>query len=201
MAKQAKHTCKPEKWVDNYADEFLRFTILRVSSKDEAEDLVQETFFSALKSRANFRGDSSEKTWLYNILKNKIIDHYRKHKNKPVNSGNLSSEDDENDNFFERFFIESGAKEGAWNMNNAPGKYGDITTDPIEKEEFLSILNSCIERMPDLWQNIFKMKYFLELSGKEICKENEITSSNLWVIVHRSKLQLRGCLEKNWLRL
>ena len=31
-----------------------------------------------------------------------------------------------------------------------------------------------------------------------ICKELEITPSNLWTIIHRSKLQLRTCLEKRW---
>lgn len=199
MNQQSKNKCHPEKWIENYADELLRFTVLRVSNADEAEDLVQETFFSAYKSLAKFRGDSSEKTWLYNILKNKIIDHYRKKKNKPINTGSIVSNEEDEQSFFERFFHEGGAQSGHWNEQSQPGKYGDIVNDPIEKEEFLKILHQCMDVMPDLWQNIFKMKYFLDQSGKEICKENNITSSNLWVIVHRTKLQLRSCLEKNWL--
>jgi DNA-directed RNA polymerase specialized sigma24 family protein len=37
-----------------------------------------------------------------------------------------------------------------------------------------------------------------EKESEEVCKEHEITPSNLWVIVHRAKLQLRECLERKW---
>ena len=68
----------PDKWVDHYADYLFNFAVARVSNKDLAKDLVQETFFAGLKSARNFEGRSSEKTWLTSILKRKVIDHYRK---------------------------------------------------------------------------------------------------------------------------
>jgi RNA polymerase sigma-70 factor (ECF subfamily) len=33
---------------------------------------------------------------------------------------------------------------------------------------------------------------------EEICKELDITPSNYWVMMHRAKLILRECMEKNW---
>ena len=72
----------PQKWVSNYADLLYGFAFTRVRSKDLAEDLIQDTFISALKSKDNFKGGSSESTWLISILRNKIIDHYRKSSTK-----------------------------------------------------------------------------------------------------------------------
>jgi len=43
-----------------------------------AEDLVQETLLAAVRSREKFGGRSSERSWLVGILKNKIVDYYRK---------------------------------------------------------------------------------------------------------------------------
>ncbi len=69
---------EPNSWVDNYADYLYRYAQSRVNDSAVAEDLVQETFLSAWKARERFEGRSSEKTWLSSILKNKIIDYYRK---------------------------------------------------------------------------------------------------------------------------
>lgn len=195
---KAKNTCKPEKWVENYADAMYRFTLLRVNDTVEAEDLVQETFFSAFKGVQKFRGDSSEKTWLYNILKNKIIDYYRKNKNKIYNLSELMQEEGD-DGFLDRLFKQDGFMEGSWTNDSRPGKWGQNLNDALENEEFIEILKDCVKRLPDLAASVFRMKLFMEQDSKVICKELNISSSNLWVLAHRAKLQIRNCLEKNWI--
>ena len=72
------HTLNPENWLEKYGDYLYNYAFSRVSDAATAEDIVQETFLSAYKSKENFEGRASEKTWLASILKNKIIDHYRK---------------------------------------------------------------------------------------------------------------------------
>jgi RNA polymerase sigma-70 factor (ECF subfamily) len=42
------------------------------------------------------------------------------------------------------------------------------------------------------------MREWLELETDEICKEPQITSTNLWVMLHRARLRLRECLQLNW---
>ena len=69
---------KPEEWVDRHGDYLYRYALLKLKDTSLAEDLVQETFLSVLKSRHNFHGRSSEKTWFVGILKHKIADHFRK---------------------------------------------------------------------------------------------------------------------------
>ncbi|NOY23070.1 MAG: RNA polymerase sigma factor [Acidobacteria bacterium] len=83
----------PKQWVEKHGDYLYRFALLRVHNPQIAEDMVQETFLAALKSNANFEGRSSERTWLTGILKNKIIDHYRKNVRTAGFSETLSAED------------------------------------------------------------------------------------------------------------
>ena len=59
-----KHELHPNTWIDKYADYLFNYTITRVNDRDTAQDLVQETFFAGLKSKDNFKGDASERTWL-----------------------------------------------------------------------------------------------------------------------------------------
>jgi len=68
----------PKDWVKNYGNELYGFAFSKLSKQEVAEDLVQDTFLSALNAMDSFKGKSSERTWLYTILKNKIADYYRK---------------------------------------------------------------------------------------------------------------------------
>jgi DNA-directed RNA polymerase specialized sigma24 family protein len=53
-----------DKWVDNYADYMYNYALVRINDGNLAKDLVQDTFFSGLKSAKNFQGKSTERTWL-----------------------------------------------------------------------------------------------------------------------------------------
>jgi len=89
----------PEAWVDQYGDALFGFALARVNNRDAAEDLVQETFLAAIKARDRFKGQSSEKTWLFGILKHKLIDYYRKRKTMVASKDDLR-ESDNMDKFF-----------------------------------------------------------------------------------------------------
>ncbi|HEY6975510.1 MAG TPA: sigma-70 family RNA polymerase sigma factor, partial [Chitinophagaceae bacterium] len=66
------------KWVSDYGDMLYRYALSRVNDRETAKDIVQETFLAAWRHYDNFKGEISEKNWLFTILKNKIIDHFRK---------------------------------------------------------------------------------------------------------------------------
>jgi len=75
MSEIQQNVLNPDKWVDLHSDYLFNYTISRVDNEELAQDIVQETFFSALKAMKNFRGQAAERTWLISILKRKIIDH------------------------------------------------------------------------------------------------------------------------------
>ena len=73
MTESGSHKLSPESWVDSYADYLYNYAVVRLSDEEQAQDVVQETFLSALKGERNFKGNSTELTWLISILKRKII--------------------------------------------------------------------------------------------------------------------------------
>ncbi len=180
------HTLSPDKWIDNYSDYLFNYAVVRVNNSDTAKDLVQETFFAGLRSAKNFEGKSTERTWLISILKRKIIDYYRK-----INSKKGQAE-------VRMSFYESGENEGNWIEERVPQSWNSEAEKNIENEELKSQIDICIDKLPEKYAMVFRMKTIQEFETEEICKELDITPSNLWVIIHRARTQLRTCMEKNW---
>ncbi len=175
----------------NYSDYLYNFTITRVNDTHIAEDLVQETFISALKGYDSFQSKSKESTWLIAILKNKIIDHYRK-KSKQYFLHSLN-ELQNMDDFFNN--------KGAWQTEQRPSRWDMDIDSNLEQQEFYETLQQCLIHLNDVQRMAFVMKHLDDEETDVICKELEITSTNYWVIIHRAKLQLRKCMETNWVKL
>jgi len=171
-------------WVDDYSDMLYNYAIVRVNDHEMAKDLVQDTFISALKGLANFQGKSSVKTWLFSIIKRKIIDHWRKQdtrQTKPMSALGTDTEEGEQ-RIIER---------------QTNGTISQIEVDYNNKELREAIMG-CIQDLPDKWRGIVIDKLVEGNETEEVCKEHDVTASNLWVIIHRAKVQLRDCIELKW---
>ncbi len=176
---------QPEKWVDNYADYLFNYAISRVSDSELAKDLVQETFIAGLKSSKNYKGDAAERTWLIAILKRKVIDHYRK-----INSKKGKAE--------VRINFSTDEGEGDWLEERVADPYGKGGDDTIENEELGLAIQECISKLPKKQAMVFSMKTIQGMSTEDICNELGINPSNLWVMVHRARTALMGCMNQTW---
>lgn len=185
------NTLNPHTWVSRYADYLYTYAALRINDEDLARDLVQETFLAALERKEKFEGKSSEKTWLTAILTNKIIDLYRLKSTGVVKSVDAANSDDTDTDFFDH-------TTGHWNDRHRPAKFGIEQSDALENKEFQRILKACMKKLPALWFSVFSMKHMHDETTEMICNELKLTSSNFWVIIHRTKVNLRSCLQKNW---
>lgn len=183
------HKLHPDTWVDSYADYLFNYAISRVSDTETAKDLVQETFFAGLKSAKNYKGNAAERTWLIAILKRKVIDHYRKinsKKGKAEVRMNYSSHSDTN---------------GDWLEEQVADPFSSFENDAIENEELGMAINECIAKLPKKQSLVFTMKTVRGMSTEDICNELGINPSNLWVMIHRARTALMGCLNQNWFKL
>lgn len=178
-----------------YGDYLYSIALYKLGNSNLSQDMVQEVFLSALKAKDTFQGNSSEKTWLAVILRNKIIDHYRKKNTEPSIEDYLESTTDQ---FHNAFFETNPDKYGHTLEPMLPADWGSHADNRIKGKEFAKILNFCIAKIPPRIAGIFLSRYFDDKNATEICNEFNITSSNYWVIIHRAKLLLRTCLEKNW---
>jgi len=180
----------PHTWVKTHADYLYAFAIVRVNDDELAKDLVQETFLAALQRVKAFEGKSSERTWLTAILKNKIIDVYRK-KSQGLQQVDVAAAEQQQQDFFE--------EDGHWSVAHRPTSFGVEEHDPLHNKEFNSILQQCMEKLPALWMSVFTMKHMDDATSENISAELKISPNNFWVIIHRAKLNLRACLQKNWI--
>ncbi|BAM47350.1 RNA polymerase sigma factor SigX [Amphibacillus xylanus] len=63
---------------DHYHNDLYQYVFYMVKNQHVAEDIVQEVYIKVLKSYHNFRGESSEKTWLFSIARHTTMDYFRK---------------------------------------------------------------------------------------------------------------------------
>lgn len=179
----------PAVWVEKYADYLYRFAFSRLRDEEVSRDLVQDTFLAALQQVSKFEGKSSERTWLTGILKNKVVDFYRKQASKGIDK--IGAAETNQQNFFD-------ADNGHWNTKHYPKAFGIDDDNPLLLKELGDILNGCLKKLPALWFSVFSMKHMDDLESGKICMELKLTDANFWVIMHRTKLNLRACLQKNW---
>jgi len=183
-------TLDPHNWVKSHADYLYAFAITRLNDEELAKDLVQETFLAALEKISSFEGKSAERTWLTAILKNKVIDVYRK-RSSGLKNIEVKEAEKEQDVFF--------SDDGHWMPEHGPKEFGLEDKDHLVNKEFEQILQKCLQKLPALWMAVFTMKHIDEQPTDIICAEMKVTASNFWVIIHRAKLNLRACLQKNWI--
>jgi RNA polymerase sigma-70 factor (TIGR02943 family) len=171
-------------WVDQYGDALFHFALARVSKREIAEDLVQETFLAAVQSQERFKGQSSEKTWLFGILKHKVIDHYRKNKST-VFSQDLWPDPDNLDGFFNA--------KGGWQIR--PEHWSANPGKSQEVKEAFDHFYRCLSDLPPRTADVFVFREIDGLDTDEICNRLDITPANCWVILYRARMLLRKCLE------
>jgi RNA polymerase sigma-70 factor (TIGR02943 family) len=176
-----------EKWVDDHGDYLYRFALTRLSQREAAEDVVQETFLAALAGKKRFAGASSERTWLIGILKRKIADYLRrKSRERPA------SDFEPDDGWIDQLFDARG------NWTKKPGVWPSDPVAALENKEFLSIFYRCLSKLPQRLAGAFTLRALEGMAGDEVCKVLDVSANNLWVMLHRARLQLSRCLEINW---
>ncbi len=180
-------TLEPERWVERHGDALYRFALKRLRDPERAEDLVQEAFLAAVTARGSFTGRASERTWLIGILKRKVYDHYRRSaREEPLPSSNIGADE----SLFDH--------KGHW--KEGPSAWCCDPHSAAERSVLREILKLCIEELPTRMAQVFHLRELDGLATVEVCEVLEISQSNLGVLMHRARAQMRLCLELKWFR-
>lgn len=176
------------KELESHRDYLMRFAIFLLRDSALAEDAVQDTFIAALGGHAPFEGRSQLRTWLTAILKRKVVDIVRRrHRGPPV----VASFDEE-----------AGTGSGTFGQNgqwiDPPAQWG-LPDLALESDQFWQVYLKCCQLMPERHALVFSMREVVGMSSEEICKELDLTTSNLHVILFRARISLRSCMTKNWI--
>jgi RNA polymerase sigma-70 factor (TIGR02943 family) len=172
--------------------DMLRFAQLQLRDRETAEDLVQESIEAALRKSSSFAGQSTLKTWVFAILRNRIIDHLRQGV-RAVPMSSLVDDDEDWQERVETLFTER----GAWRAGSRPVAWPD-PEESMQSRQFWSTFETCLDHLPAQAGRVFMMREFLGFEADEICAQLGITTSNCHVILHRARLKLRGCMDSGW---
>lgn len=172
--------------VEALRPQLMRFARGQLRNDAWAEDAVSETLLAALEKPGAFAGQSQLKTWLVGVLKHKVIDQLRHHTREATV---LTREDGEDldETLFDRT--------GHW--SDKPQDWGSPEA-ACGQRQFFEVLEACCDHLPATQGRVFMMREWLELDTDEICKELQISSTNLFVLLHRARLRLRECLQQRW---
>lgn len=171
--------------MEEYGDILYRFALRRVGNSDTAQDLVQETFVAALRGAERFQGRSEVKTWLVSILRNKITDYLRKQIRERKQQEQQRTEQEPNTFKNGKWVI--GLK--SWRMD--PG-------NSMENDEFWQVIGVCMDKLPAKLGAAFRLRDLEQISMADICETLDISPTNLSVRLHRARLLVRECLDRNW---
>ena len=173
----------PSLWIDAHGDILLAYAKRRLHRREDAEDVVQDTLLAAITSTTSFKGDAQERTWLIGILKHKIVDCIRK-----------STKHEHRELLDE---AEGGYCESSGHRLMPP-QWQRSPEESMEQQEFWEQIERCRKALPPEQGRLFVLKYLEEVDADELCMIFGITSTNLWVRLHRVREKMKSCLEKNW---
>lgn len=149
---------------DDMAPKLYRFCVLRVSSKALAEDLVSETFLKAWQYVGRGQKINSYRVFLYRVLQNLIVDHWRSKSSREV-------------------LIDEEMADSLADHRNLP----EEIADDIEFKRILGGLN----KLPKDQQKILHWRFIDGLSIKEIAELSGKKTNAIYVSIYRSVQKLK----------
>jgi RNA polymerase sigma-70 factor (ECF subfamily) len=167
----------------------LKFALRQLRHPDWAEDAVSDTLLAALAKPTAFAERAQLRTWLVGILKHKVLDQMRQNAKEACHIS--TDADDQADPLDELVADAQG------HFTQMPAQWGNPEQD-LSQRQFVEILELCTDKLPAAQGRAFMMREWLELSVEEICKELDVSATNLYVLLHRARLRLRECLELHW---
>ena len=155
---------------EHYVSQIYYFLLSRIRNQELAEDLTSMTFAKVLEKLDRY-DTGNFRAWLYRIAHNTMIDHIRKNK-RIVN---------EEDKVLEYFS----------NKNQNEEKSID---DKIDKDMQIGRVKLAIAKLPENYQQVLNLRYFSDLSNKEIAISLKCRENNVAVKLHRAIKKLNNIL-------
>lgn len=174
-------------WLTAHGDYLFNLAIGQIRDASVAEDLVQETFLAALRARDRFAGTSTTRTWLIGILRHKIYDHLRRIcRERPLSPELVNPCEDSDAWDASLIWLHQTAAE----CSSPSGR--------MELAEFRDALEAALGKLPPRIAQVFQLYEVEERANHEVCSQLNISESNLWVMLHRARKQLRQELGEWW---
>lgn len=193
MPELGGQTLDLEQLVLEHADYLFQYALRHFPQKDTAQELVQETFLAAIESAENFRGEAAPRTWLTSILRFKIIDQIRRQtRDKVLPSAEGTDHLDPDNHYFN--------EHEHWRTQTGPLPWQFDPENFASQKQFMIKLEDCLQKLPPRQRQAFLLKEVDEVDSEKLCNDLELSATNLRVLLCRSRVMLRECLDRQWFR-
>jgi RNA polymerase sigma-70 factor, ECF subfamily len=186
-----------EQILAGWSPAMLRVAGWYVRGREEAEDVVQETWLAVLDGLPRFEGRSSLRTWVFTILANRARTYaVRARRSVPwseVLDGDGAAVD------ASRFQGPDDAFPGHWTSAGAPRRW-DHPEDASLAGEARAEIARALRGLPERQRAVVTLRDVTGLSSDEACKLLGITAHNQRVLLHRGRARLRAALEDYYRR-
>lgn len=165
--------------VKNNEQTVYNFSFKVCRDRDKAEHIMQETFFSMIKSLHQFDGNSKLSTWLYRIVSNHCLMLARKDKSRT-----FISIDNDDDLYEDRYTAD----------------WSSIPNQNIENTELKNILDESINKLSPEYRIVFLLRDVEGLSTEETAEMTELSVPAVKSRLHRARAFLRKELNEAFSR-
>lgn len=171
-----------EELTTRYEQRVFSLAMRMLRQEQDAEDVTQQTFLSALENLNGFRGEASFATWLFRIATHAALKVIRKHKGLKT----VSLEE---------------ATEGADRVDSVPHPefIADWRQSPeqlVQKHEIQRLLDEALATLDEKHRLVFLLRDVEGLSVKETAETLGLSEANTKVRLLRARLQLREQLTR-----
>ena len=166
---EAKAAAIPEPELKQLEPVLYRFALRAVRDPEVARDLTQEALLAAVAQRETFAGRSTLRTWLVGILSHKVIDHFRRRANRPLD----------------------GEEEA--DLLVAPS-HEDVERVVAARQE-LKAVERALAELPALERMALLLCDVEGVEREQCCNVLDVSATHLRVLLHRGRNRLRRMLE------
>jgi RNA polymerase sigma-70 factor (ECF subfamily) len=180
--------------VEKYHARMIRLALMYVSSRDVAEEVVQETWLGVLKGLDRFEGRSSLKTWMFSILTNTAKTRgQREARSIPFSALAIDEAGGDQPAVDPGRFKTGGEQEGAWLL--PPAHWDEIPESALSSSETLAVVTSAIETLPSAQRQVIQLRDVDGWTAEEVCNVLELSETNQRVLLHRARSKVRRAIE------
>jgi RNA polymerase sigma-70 factor (ECF subfamily) len=181
-----------EALVERYHGPLLRLALTYLGDRDGAEDAVQETWFTALKSLHRFEGRSSFKTWLFGILVN-VARARRRQRSRLIPFASLFRRD-ESDRRGPTVDPDRFRADGRW--TSFPVSWTEVPEEKLLGKETQEMVLAAIQRLPEKQREVILLRDVAGWTAEEVRGLLKISDGNQRIRLHRARAAVRSALEE-----
>ncbi|MFF3503757.1 RNA polymerase sigma factor [Streptomyces sp. NPDC003247] len=179
--------------LDAWSGGMLRLAMSFVSTKDSAEEAVQDTWLAVIKGIGGFEGRATFKTWVYRILVNTAKALGTK-ESRTVPFGSLPAEEEGPTVDPSRFRSPGEPYAGHWAVGQEPRPW-HLPEDHVLRGEVREVIAKAIDELPPRLRAVLTLRDVAGYGSAEVCSLLDVSPGNQRVLLHRARALLRGRLE------